>query len=295
MRANLYPTQDGRGMNEAQERLLSMYKDMKRVLDAHGIVFYVQYGTAIGALRHDGFIPWDDDIDVLVWEDDLPEVNRVLSEELDPAKYYYHVPTADTHPHVMFRGDDLERSLRERTTPFIDIFPIDRYPSTKLRQKLANVMIWGDVGSIWAIDHIKSLALHRAVCWIPCAFKKLAHWANDEGTGMSVVYSTGFGHCIFPAYYYGKPTMHVFEDSEVPLPEHIHEMLTHIFGDYMTPPPEDKRTGAGGFPCSVVKDYILEGRPRGIGEEAPREAAECRGLAPAVCRRQSTTPLQSLM
>ena len=256
-------------MNQAQERLLSMYKDMKAVLDAHGIVFYVQYGTAIGALRHNGFIPWDDDIDVLVWEDDLPRVSEVLSKELDSGRYYFHVPTADTHPHVIWRGDDLDRSLEDRTAPFIDIFPIDRYPSKPMRQRFANAMIWGNVGSIWAIDHVRSVTLHRALCWVPRMFKRLAHWANDEGTDMSVVYSTGFGHCIFPASFYGTPTMHVFEDSEVPLPEHIHEMLTHIFGDYMTPPPEDKRTGAGGFPCSIVKDRILERRAAERAERRP--------------------------
>ena len=247
-------------MNEAQTRLLEMYKDIRRILESHGITFYVQYGTAIGALRHNGFIPWDDDIDVLLWEKDMVRAGEVLSAELDPEKYYYHVPTADTHPHVIYRGDDLEKGLRERNAPFIDLFPIDVYPEGKVRQKLANVLIWGNVGTIWAIDHVKSLTLHRMLCWIPDVFKKMEIAICEKDTKTTVVYSTGFGHCIFPAEYYGEPFMHRFEDDEVPLPHEIDKMLTHIFGDYMTPPPEDKRTGAGGFPCSAVKDLILERR-----------------------------------
>ena len=74
-------------MNEIQTTLLGMYKDVKTILDEHGIRFYVHFGTAIGTLRHNGFIPWDDDIDLFIWRKDLDEVNRVLSAELDPRRY----------------------------------------------------------------------------------------------------------------------------------------------------------------------------------------------------------------
>ena len=66
-------------MTEVSKILLEMYKDIKKILDKHEITFYIQYGTAIGALRHNGLIPWDDDIDILVWEKDMEEINEVLS------------------------------------------------------------------------------------------------------------------------------------------------------------------------------------------------------------------------
>lgn len=246
-------------VNEIQSILLEMYKDIKKVLDAHGIRFYIQYGTAIGAVRHNGFIPWDDDIDILVWEEDLPEINRVLAEELDRSKYYYHIPTADTHPHVIWRGDDFEASIKNRTAPFIDLFPIDPYPKGRIRQKIADILIWGNVGTIWAIDFLNNIPVHRIVMWIPEIFKRMQLMVCEKDTDMTVVYSTGFSHCIFRKDLYGDGVQHVFEDSEAPLPDGWDEMLTHIFGDYMTPPPEDKRTGAGGFPCGLWKDYVING------------------------------------
>ena len=93
-------------MNETQSRLLSMYKDISKILDAHGIRYYLCYGSAIGAVRHDGFIPWDDDMDIWVWQEDLANIKKYLQSELDPKHYYYHDSKADTHPHVIYRGDE---------------------------------------------------------------------------------------------------------------------------------------------------------------------------------------------
>ena len=246
-------------MNEVQSELLSMYIDMKSVLDRHGIEFYIQFGTAIGAVRHNGFIPWDDDIDVLVWESDLDRVNDVLSEELDNSLYYYHVPSADTHPHIIRRVPDMEERLKARDLPFIDIFPISRCPSSGvIRKSLFNMMVWGNVGSIWAIEHTDSILLHRAVSWIPRMFKRVADSLVDRNSDMTVIYATEFKDYIFPRDWYGTPVMHRFETTEAPLPEKYHDMLTSMFGDYMTPPPEDSRQGAGGFPCGAYKDYVME-------------------------------------
>ena len=101
-------------MDDIQNQLFSMYCDVRRILDAHGIMHFIHYGTSIGALRHDGFIPWDNDIDIVVWHKDLGEVNKVLSEELDPEKYYYHIPGADLHPHVVARTENFEEDLKKK-------------------------------------------------------------------------------------------------------------------------------------------------------------------------------------
>lgn len=246
-------------VNETQSILLRMYKDIRSVLDRNGIKFYVQYGTAIGALRHDGFIPWDDDIDLLIWYEDMEKVNDVLSKELDPSLYYYHIPTADNHPHVVWKGDDLEASLRDKTAPFIDLFPIEPYPEGRIRRAFANLFILGNVGCIWAIDHISSHAVHRMLSWSPEFFRRMEHRVAGR-TSKTVVFCTDWKTGIFPADSYDEASMHVFEDTDVPLPKDIDMMLTSLFGDYMTPPPEDKRTGALGFPCSILKDWEMRDR-----------------------------------
>ena len=69
-------------MNDVQSTLLEMYKDVKSVLEENEIKFYVHFGTAIGAVRHDGFIPWDDDIDIAVWREDIPRIDRSCPKAL---------------------------------------------------------------------------------------------------------------------------------------------------------------------------------------------------------------------
>lgn len=256
----IYPSCITELMNDVQRVLMEMYRDIEAILRNHGIQFYGYFGTAIGALRHDGFIPWDDDVDLVVWEEDLPLINEVLLKNLDSEKYYYHVPTADTHPHVIYKGDDLEQGLRDKTAPFIDLFPMSRYPTGRFRQLFCDGMIWGVNISVFVIDHIGPLWIHRALCWMPGMFQRLATWMVNDDSDLTVVYATEFKDYIFPRNLFGKGQEHAFEGHPLPLPDGINEILTSMYGDYMTPPPEDKRTGAGGFPCSAYKDYLLETR-----------------------------------
>ena len=102
-------------MDDKQAKSLDMYKDVASILDKHNITYYVACGTLIGAVRHSGFIPWDWDVDLYIFSKDLALVNEVLSKELDPEMYYYHNPSADTHPHVFKKEDNFEELLNLKT------------------------------------------------------------------------------------------------------------------------------------------------------------------------------------
>ena len=123
-------------MTENHDALLQAYKDIASLFDGAGIRYYAVYGTAIGTLRHKGFIPWDDDLDIAIFADDLDKASKVLSEGLDPEKYYYHVPSADSHPHVIVKTPDFDTALRERRVTFIDIFLLLDYPDSAVRRGL---------------------------------------------------------------------------------------------------------------------------------------------------------------
>ena len=247
---------DGAAVNEVQSKLLKMYEDIREVLDRNGIAYYAFFGTALGAVRHNGFIPWDDDMDLAVWIEDIPRINEALSKELDPEKYYYHVPRADDHPHVVLIEGDLEKSIRDKTALFIDLFPLSGFPDRGLRQLATGAAIWGDNIAIYALDRIGPAWLHRSLRWTHRFFSKLADLCAGKDCSLVTVRATHYKEYTYPRDLYGKPVMHVFEDTDIPLPEKWEDILTGLYGDFMVPPPEDKRSGATGFPCSLYKDYL---------------------------------------
>lgn len=243
-------------MNEIQTKLLAMLKDIARILESHDIPYFVHYGSSIGALRHNGFIPWDDDIDLVIWEKDLQTVNTVLRHELDPNLYFYHIPSADTHPHVIFKTKDFESDLRNERAPFIDIFVLEPYPSTFVRRMIVDGMIWTLLYSIYVISQIRSSIIHKIVSWIPRISEKIAKDLSNSCTEYCTVYNMTFKEEILPTKYFESTFTHKFEDTEVPLPNGVETFLTLFYGDYMTPPPEEDRRGASGYPCSAYKDYL---------------------------------------
>ena len=233
-----------------------MYKDIKQSLESEGVRFYAIYGTALGAVRDNGLIPWDDDIDLGVFEEDLPTVNKILSEKLDPSRYYYHVPSADTHPHVFKRTENFEQDLKEKKAPFIDIFVIERFPSKGLRKGLSrfNVRLFMLGMSLVYIPN--SGFGQILVRWIPKAIKKFNKLLVNKDSDETVLYEEDYKKTFHSRGIYGEPVMHAFEDTEIPIPERWDEMLTSMYGDYMTPPPEDKRSGATGYPHRALQDYV---------------------------------------
>lgn len=240
-----------------QSTLLEMYKDIKTVLERNNIRFYSHFGTSIGAIRHNGFIPWDDDMDLLIWEEDLDRVRNILTTELDQDRYYYNECPSDSHPHVIYRGTDLEQGLREEELPFIDIFTLVPYPDKKVNRLLTNASLWGFAISIHLINKLKNITLYRMLRRVPRFFKRLSSITTNKDTSMVTVCTNNFKKNSFPSSCFGTPVIHPFEDTDVPLPCEADAMLTKLYGDYMTPPPEDKRTGAGGFPCSAYTEYIV--------------------------------------
>lgn len=237
-----------------------MYIEISKILDQHGIRYFMHYGTAIGALRHNGFIPWDDDIDIVVWREDLENVNRILSEELNPQRFYYHIPSADSHPHVILKTENFAEDLKNKNAPFIDIFVMDRYPNTKGKQILSNIAIWGFLIGLTGLDYIKTSRCHGALSKIPRWFERRASNLSKTDTDLVTVYSTTFKREIFPSKYFENTFKHKFETIEAPLPEGIDTVLTSYYGDYMTPPEEGHRSGAAGYPCNVFKDYLRDSK-----------------------------------
>ena len=264
-------------MNELEpvwNAILDVYKEFARICDEQGLRYYVSYGTALGAVRHKGFIPWDDDFDVIMPRDDYERFRKIQETALpDHLKYVdWHNTkemTSFTYAKIQdCRADhvaDVETQIK-RVMPhgiYMDIFPLDGAPGSnfaksvwKLRLRLLRL-----AAASLDSDFPEKPTLRRRAGRLLGGFlrRHVYHAAEKfhfakyyEAMVREKPYSPRYKcGCILSAYgsfyglcdysVYGAPTMMPFEGIQVPVPHEYDIYLTTLYGDYMTLPPIGKR------------------------------------------------------
>lgn len=109
---------------------LDLYNELKRVCEKHRLRFAANAGTILGAVRHKGFIPWDDDMDFAMPRDDYEKLCKIAPQEF---KHPYHLENFHTEPHYVYGSSKLmnlnttgyENLITKKHGIFIDIFPLD--------------------------------------------------------------------------------------------------------------------------------------------------------------------------
>lgn len=116
---------------------LEILDEFVRICEKHGLRYYLVGGTLLGAVRHQGFIPWDDDIDVAMPREDYDRLAELCPEELNP-QYFYQCPETDPHyflTYAKIRKNGTEvyeerfKDAKFHKGVFIDIFPLDFCPA----------------------------------------------------------------------------------------------------------------------------------------------------------------------
>lgn len=126
----------GEELRRIQLIQIELLTEFDRICRKHGLKYNINFGTLIGALRHKGFIPWDDDIDVTMYYEDCDKLEEIMEKELDKDKYFYRCPSTEPNHHLIFnhlerRGTTFTKpgrdKLKNEIGVFIDIFPM--YPA----------------------------------------------------------------------------------------------------------------------------------------------------------------------
>lgn len=247
---------------------LDLLKHFIEICDTWHIRYYVIGGTLLGAVRHGGFIPWDDDIDVAVPRDDYDRLIEVMHKEENKEigiLYYRDKPDLYFYPAKIISKKYRIQDVRMKdgySYPWIDVLPIDGKPDGKVQGSLFKLhMDWYRLLLAFCyIDNLRDIdrsfaqramirigRLLRPGRWIdPAKIKdkvdKLlsSHKIEDcswVGTCMGAYYF----HEFVPKEYFGKGSKVMFCGLEVNAPEQVNPYLTHMYGDYMTPPEEQKR------------------------------------------------------
>lgn len=250
---------------------LEIVKAVASLCDRHNLTYYMIGGTMLGAIRHKGFIPWDDDIDLgmprkdyekllMIAPKELPEHLKVVNYRNTPHYQYYITRILDTHTKVI--EERIGNSSRY-THVSIDILPIDGTPNNRFLRKFyfLRVLFHRALMSLCYKDSIdrkrNRSTVEKIFLWImerlpieklttpykqKCKIDKLLR-KQDIQTSNFIGNIMGAYRTreIVPAEYYGTGKMYSFEDIELRGVDMYDEYLTYTYGDYMKWPPEEKR------------------------------------------------------
>lgn len=246
-----------------QSVILDIISDIDVLCVENHIEYYLLGGSAIGAIRHQGFIPWDDDLDIVMTTENYNKFITVCQSKLDKDKYYFQEGGKDwplLYSKIRLKGTHIREyeklaSNSEQDGIFVDIFKMDNVSNNRLvafwQYVCAKILLCNTLlrRSYHSASLIKKILMFLAFPLnINCVYRyfllQVEKFNNADTNYYGFFYGrTRFKSSIFKKEYFGKPYRVKFENLFLPVPEKYHEYLTQTFGDYMQLPPECDRVG----------------------------------------------------
>lgn len=243
---------EGSHLRQTQLELLEMLKELDKICKQHNIRWWLSSGTLLGAARHKGFIPWDDDIDIVLFKRDYKKLSKILSK-LDDERFVFQTMRNDVEYINVFgkfrkRNDDVAIVTNPRhryykwAGQFIDIFSIEKinHPSTR-----AAKVIYLNMQHLTEYIGIKWLrrALVRLVellcLGIIHPILRLVGLINPKG---EYHYTLGTGwdkHTFYESDILPLTTIE-FEGCEFPAPKNVDNYLSNVYGNWRELPTEEQ-------------------------------------------------------
>lgn len=255
-------------LKKLHELLLMLAMEVNRIAEKNHLKYTLLGGTLLGAVRHKGFIPWDDDLDLGMVRSEYDKFIEACKTDLDDR---FELVTTDTDCNyvygfakIIIKGTYLVQKGHEQSCNqkgiFIDIFPFDAIPDSNFKrkkQKFKNylyIKMLRQKNKIADEEHwgIKEKLIFRCIDFI-CLFqskktlvkklhKNMKRYNNTECRYMSNMSGFyGYTHETLPKNYFDEYVDIIFENVSFKAVKNYIKVLEHYYGDYMKLPPEDQR------------------------------------------------------
>lgn len=233
---------EGSVLRKHQLVMLDLLKHFDKICSEHNITYWLSSGTCLGAVRHGGFIPWDDDLDVEMLREDYLKLEKVFQETdlyvLQTSKNdpYYVVPYAklrNKRSEISEHGQDLKYKYQGI---YIDIFVLERCPNTMSRiyNRLAwELLLWGSRSSSrfsTSMFFVGKFLLYKFIPITRFLFGKL------KGNQLRHTYGSGFNWNFRKEEWLFPLRKITFEGCEFPIPGDYDSYLRKMYNDYMRLP-----------------------------------------------------------
>lgn len=248
---------------ECKLRILNLLVEFADYCDTNNLRYYLLGGTLLGAVRHKGFIPWDDDIDVCM---PRPDYERFIELQSKNKKIEFRCIENNTSDLPFMKIIDKKTFVRQLYTAesetsnlWVDIFPFDGWAFDEQQSK-KDMKKWNRWHWLSVYAQVKmgeGTTKVRAILKLPMALgarligrKNIARRMNELAQKYDYESSEWVGNFVWACYgirervpkeWFSQRVKLAFEGHEFWAPKEWDKYLSQIYGDYMTLPPEDKR------------------------------------------------------
>ena len=246
-------------MTAHQKLLLEMLSDFDAVCAKHNIQYQLFAGTALGAVRHQGFIPWDDDVDVILLRSEYERFFHEAADDFDSEVYYVQQEHSTHWPMQFSKLRRNNTTCIEKYHPkdplvhqgvYIDIFPCDNLSKRPVIQKLqfaaSKVVIAKALYARGYETDSVAKKIFMQLCRIIPREKaeRLCMQTEDGETKMLHTFLAAgkqYGKNVLPRKWLENSIVVPFENGMFPISAYYDELLTKLYGDWHQIPPEDER------------------------------------------------------
>lgn len=259
-------------LDEIQGIELDILVKLIEYLNTNNIKYFTSGGTTLGSIRHNGFIPWDDDIDIYVPRKDYDKLLEISEGVLIDDYISIKKPGDKNYIYSFAKACNENTIIDEKSNSkakysigiFVDIFPLDKYYDNKFLNRLliiksnwyksiletaSNQINLSNKGSIKYIlkQIIRAIQKPLTLYW---TVERTAKHIDNLGRKMESKNTNHLGNVVmnnikkidyYAADYFKEAVIGEFEGYKINNPVGYDKYLTEMYGDYMTPPPKDKQ------------------------------------------------------